>query len=179
MFLGRRTNLSPFGLAVVLAHRKLGNLRRYLIVGDILSRPEIASASDQVNAKLHTGGTGIGPSTKMPRPRSATAIKPASTPVGTSNALPLNEPAFAMLPVTLPSEKGAAVSTLGSSSTPYALASVPAVNLPMSPAVPVARMVPRVRTPMPALISDTWVWKCRRDERHKCRPDLKEQCRLA
>jgi hypothetical protein len=50
------------------------------------------------------GGTVIAPSTKIPRPRSATEMSPASTPVGTSNAAPRNEPAFATLPVTLPSE---------------------------------------------------------------------------
>ena len=40
------------------------------------------------------------------------------------SAGPLNEPAFAMEPVTVPSEYGAAVSIDGSSSTPYAWASV-------------------------------------------------------
>ena len=54
----------------------------------------------------------------MPRPRSATEIRPASMPVGTIRAAPLNEPALAMEPVTEPSEKGTAVSIAGSSRTP-------------------------------------------------------------
>ena len=40
----------------------------------------------------------IGPSTKIPRPRSATAMSPASTPVGTMSAGPRKLPAFATLP---------------------------------------------------------------------------------
>ena len=62
----------------------------------------------------------IGPSIKIPLPRRATAIKPVSTPAGTSNAEPLKVPLLAIEPVTVPSLNAAAVSTEGSRRTPYA-----------------------------------------------------------
>ena len=59
MFLRRRTNLSPFGLAVGLRHRVPGHLRRNLDPsGTILSRPEIAPPPDQVNGTSLSGRNG-------------------------------------------------------------------------------------------------------------------------
>ena len=59
MFLRRRTNLSPFGLAVGLRHRVPGHLRRNLDPsGTILSRPEIAPPPDQFNGTSLSGRNG-------------------------------------------------------------------------------------------------------------------------
>ena len=82
-------------------NRKLPHRIRELIIGDIIlegfvvaasgndvdrqphhalcCRVRCSSASDSTVAAAAAGGT-IGPSTKMPRPRKATAINPASTP---------------------------------------------------------------------------------------------------
>ncbi len=101
-------------------------------VGDLLSRSPVASSRDQTDREPHTlwrfglclclqaaaAGTAIGPSTKMPRPRKATAINPASTPAGTMRAGPRKLPALAIDPVTVPSLNGAAVSIAGSSKMP-------------------------------------------------------------
>ena len=86
--------------------------------GSVVGPSRPAPAGSRPPARQAAAGTGIGPSTKMPAPRRATAISPASTPVGNDKRRALETAALGNEPVTSRHRTAAAVSIAGSSRMP-------------------------------------------------------------